>query len=418
MTFQASPFCVDSVSLAASACGVLDGLRFVVKDVFDIEGRVTGCGNPDWGRSHDAAQQNAAAVDALRACGAQMLGQTVTDELAYSLNGENWHYGTPPNPRAPGRIPGGSSSGSASAVALELADIGLGTDCGGSVRLPASFCGLYGMRPSHGRISAKGLTPLAPSFDTVAWFAASARHLRLAGAALLGPDEPSATEYTTTPRRLLLASDLFAELGASERAALQPALARLQQRFAELGELGQLDESGKVSVSEINVDNADPDQLMQAFRTLQGAEVWAAHGAWIERQQPQFGPGIAQRFALASTFSPAAIAEAQQVRDALRARLEAILTPGTVLCLPTAPGIAPPLNSPAAEMEQFRASAMRFLCLAGLAGTPQISIPVTTIDGCPFGLSLMMGVGADRALLDFVAGNDVRDDAASIGRHV
>ncbi len=115
-----------------------------------------------------------------------MVGKAITDELTYSLNGENIHYGTPVNPKAPGRIPGGSSSGSAVAVAGELADFALGTDCGGSVRAPASFCGIYGMRPSHGRISTAGVFRLAPRFDTVGWFARDGRLLELRGPGAVG----------------------------------------------------------------------------------------------------------------------------------------------------------------------------------------------------------------------------------------
>ncbi|HEV7815204.1 MAG TPA: amidase [Janthinobacterium sp.] len=386
MTPAPSPFCVDSVSLPRTGSGALDGLRFGAKDVFDVAGHVTGCGNPDWQRSHPPARHTASVIDALCAAGARMLGKTLTDELAYSLNGENWHYGTPPNPRAPGRIPGGSSSGSASAVAADLVDFAIGTDCGGSIRLPASFCGLYGMRPTHGRVATDGLVPLAASFDTVGWFAASAEHLKRVGAVLLGDDGPAPAG---APRRLVIAQDLFAQLGDAERAALQPALARLKQRFADIGEIA--------------VGNRHPDELMQAFRTLQAAEIWAAHGDWITQERPRFGPGIAQRFANASQVTPADVDRAQDVRDAFRRRLAAMLTPGSLLCLPSAPGIAPALNAPLDAMELFRGKAMRLLCIAGLAGAPQVSLPVAALNGNPLGLSLMMSPGADRALLDFVA---------------
>ena len=390
MTNRPSPFCRDSFTLAASGTGLLDGLRLAVKDVFDIAGHVTGCGNPDWLRTHAPASRTASVVEALRAAGATLAGKTVTDELAYSLNGENHHYGTPDNPRAPGRIPGGSSSGSASAVAQDLADVALGTDCGGSIRLPASFCGLYGLRPTHGRVATDGLVPLARSFDTVGWFAGSADHLRRVGTILLGDDQ-----IPDAPRRLLIATDLFDQLDTDERAALQPAMERLKARFAE--------------VETVSVGNGKLDTMMRDFRTLQATEIWAEHGDWITRFDPRFGPGVQQRFDNTARIAPADVTAAQQMREHVVTRMMTLLQPGTLLCLPSAPAIAPELNTPVDMLEDFRGKAMRLLCIAGLAGTPQLSIPVATVQGCPLGLSLMMTRGADRALLDFVAANDLCD---------
>ena len=397
MTARPSPFCRDSVTRAPTGTGPLDGLRLAVKDVFDLAGHITGCGNPDWARTHAPATATASVVDALLAAGATLVGKTLTDELAYSLNGENHHHGTPDNPRAPGRIPGGSSSGSASAVAQDLADVALGTDCGGSVRLPASFCGLYGMRPSHGRVATDGLVPLARSFDTVGWLASSADHLRRVGSVLLG-DDPS----PEPPRRLLIASDLFDQLGHEEQAALQPALQRLTACFE--------------AVETISVGHGKLDAWMRAFRTLQAAEIWAAHGEWITRVGPRFGPGVQQRFDNAAHIAPTDVQVAQRLREAVAARMALLLAPGTLLCLPSAPGIAPRLGTPVEVLEGFRSQAMRLLCIAGLAGTPQVSLPVTTVQGCPLGLSLMASRGADRALLDAVAAWDLREpDADCVG---
>ena len=390
MTSPVAPFCSPGVTLPATGSGVLDGLRFAVKDVFDIAGAVTGCGNPDWLRTHAPATQTASVVCALQGAGATMVGKTLTDELAYSLNGENWHYGTPANPRAPQRIPGGSSSGSAAAVALDLVDVALGTDCGGSIRLPASFCGLFGLRPTHGRVATDGLVPLARSFDTVGWFASSADHLRRVGEVLLGDDVD-----TTSPNRLVIATDLFDQLELAERAALQPAIDRVKQQFNE--------------VVEVRVGNDMLDALMQAFRTLQAAEIWQEHAEWITRTKPVFGPGVQQRFDNTARITPAEVSQAQTVRDNLRSRLDTLLTPGTLLCLPSAPTIAPLRNTPIEELEIFRSKSIRMLCIAGLAGTPQVSIPVTTFDGAPLGLSLMMARDSDRRLLDFVATHELRD---------
>ena len=390
MTNPVSPFCLPVVTLPATGSGVLDGMRFAVKDVFNIAGHVTGCGNPDWLRSHAPVTHTASVVTAMQAAGATMVGKTLTDELAYSLNGENHYYGTPANPRAPMRIPGGSSSGSASAVALDFADVALGTDCGGSIRLPSSFCGLFGLRPTHGRVATGGLVPLARSFDTVGWFASSADHLRRVGQVLLGEDQA-----TVVPRRLVIATDLFDLLDAPERVALHASLERLKACFDE--------------VIETPVGDGNLDAMMQAFRTLQAAEIWQEHGDWITREKPVFGPGVQQRFDNTARVTIDDIARAQAVRDAVRHRLDALLTPGTLLCLPSAPTIAPLRDTAVDTLEEFRGKAMRMLCLAGLAGTPQLSIPVTLFADAPLGLSLMMVRGADRALLDFVAAHDLRD---------
>ena len=390
MTNPVSPFCAPLIALPATGSGVLDGMRFAVKDVFDIAGHVTGCGNPDWLRSHAPATHTASVVTAMQAAGATMLGKTLTDELAYSLNGENHHYGTPANPRAPQRIPGGSSSGSASAVALDLVDVALGTDCGGSIRLPSSFCGLFGLRPTHGRVATDGLVPLARSFDTVGWFASSADHLRRVGQVLLGDDQRA-----VAPRRLLIATDLFDLLDGPERTALQAAMDRLKVHFDE--------------VIEVTVGDGLLDVLMQSFRTLQAAEIWHEHGNWITREKPVFGPGVRQRFDNTARITAGDVTRAQAVRDSVRRRLDALLAPDTALCLPSAPTIAPLRDTAVETQEEFRGKAMRMLCLAGLAGTPQVSVPVTMFADAPLGMSLMMRRGADRALLDFVAAHDIRD---------
>lgn len=384
MVTHTSAFCRDPVSLAPTGTGLLDTLRLGVKDVFDVAGHITGCGNPDWYRTHRPARHTASAIQRLLGAGATLLGKTVTDELAYSLTGENWHYGTPVNPRAPGRVPGGSSSGSASAVASAQVDLALGTDCGGSVRLPASFCGLYGMRPTHGRIATDGLVPLAHSFDTVGWFAATPDHLCRAGTVLLG-----SALALAAPATLIIARDLFAQLEAEDLAALQPALARLQACFK--------------TVIEVDVVAQQSGALMHTFRVLQGAEIWATHGDWVTRTQPRFGPGIAERFLQASRITQEAVDAGCIVREDFCVRMAHLLLPDCVLCLPTAPGVAPVIAAPAADMEAYRSSAMQLLCVAGLYGAPQVSLPAAHTREGPLGLSLMMAPGADQCLLDFVA---------------
>jgi amidase len=305
------------------------------------------------------------------------------DELAYSLNGENFHYGTPKNPKAPGRIPGGSSSGSAAVVAGGLADFALGTDCGGSVRIPASYCGLYGIRTSHGRVATDGIVPFASSFDTVGWFTRAAPLLRQVGDMLL----PDAAPFR--PKRLLVAADAFAAMDPEVREALGPACRRLTAAFAE--------------VQDVSVYADGSADVAAAFRVLQGSEIAANHGPWIDRYQPTFGPGVRERFLWTRTIAPADVAKASIQCERVSRHLEDLLDGGALLCLPTAPGVAPRLQTPPAELDAFRARAFALLAIAGLARLPQVNLPLGTLAGCPLGISLLAPHGGDRGLLDWVA---------------
>jgi len=377
-------FCQHThVALSGAADGPLRGLTMAVKDVFDIAGHRTGNGNPVWLKTHAPAARTASAVERLLAAGASMVGKTHTDEMAYSLNGENVHYGTPTNPKAPGRIPGGSSSGSAVAVAGGLVDFALGSDCGGSVRLPASYCGIYGIRTTHGLIPAAGVVDLAASFDTVGWFARDPQTMRRVGEVLL----PPAPDFA--PKRLLIAGDDFAFAGEEITAALAAAVERLKTAFADH--------------RQVRVYTGEPTAWSGIFRILQGEEIRRRHGAWLDAHNPSFGPGIAERFRWTRTIDPAEVERMRPRREDVAGHMDSLLGDNALLCLPTAPGIAPKLATPAAELEMFRARAFALLSIAGLARLPQISLPLATMAGCPLGLSLIAPRGRDRGLLDWVA---------------
>ncbi len=373
-------FCRHShVAVAGSGAGPLAGLTFGVKDLYDIAGHRTGFGSPQWLATHPPATRTAPAVAILLAAGADMLGKTQTDELAYSLNGENAHYGTPINVNAPGRIPGGSSSGSVAAVAGGLVDFALGSDTGGSVRAPASFCGIYGMRPTHGRISLAGACALAKSFDTAGWFARDAALLERVGHVLLGDATVAAQG------EVLLADDALLLAGGAAGDALAPAFKRIGIAIGA---------SRGVTVSAEGLP-----QWFQAFRVLQGAEIHAQLGAWIAQEKPQLGPGVRERVAWTATITTDEVARAQAVRDTARTQMDALLADHAVLVLPTLPDIAPLRNTPAAALDDFRARAMSLLCIAGLAGLPQISLPLARLNGCPLGVSLIGACGDDALLL-------------------
>jgi amidase len=377
-------FChYDDVVLEGRATGTLLGCSFAVKDVFDIAGYRTGNGHPRWLETHPPAERTASVIERLLAAGARMVGKTQCDEMTYSINGENVHYGTPVNPKAPGRIPGGSSSGSTSAVSGGLVDFALGTDCGGSVRIPASYCGIYGIRTSHGLVPADGVVPLAKSFDTVGWFAPTASLMQRVGSVLLPPTKPF------VPKRLLIATDAFAALDLEITAALTPAIEMVTAAIAK--------------TDRVNVYTSDSAERLATFRVLQGAEIHAQHGAWIDRYRPEFGPGIRERFAWAATITPAEVAMASPRREAVAHYMDSLLGDDAILCLPTAPGIAPRLNTPPAELEVFRGRAFSLLSAAGLARLPQISLPLGRFDGCPLGLSIIGPRYSDQGMLDWAA---------------
>ncbi|MCW3476828.1 amidase [Limobrevibacterium gyesilva] len=366
-------------TMAATGTGPLDGLTLAVKDLFDVAGALTTFGNPDWARTHPPAPATAPVVAALLEAGARLVGKTKTVELAYGLTGENIWHGTPLNPRAPDRFPGGSSCGSAAAVAAGLVDLALGSDTGGSVRIPASYCGLFGIRPSHGAISLAGACPLAPSLDTPGWFTRSAALLATVGEVVL----PPATGGVGGP--LLRVGEAWVNAAPAVAAALTPALERLQGEFGPALQV-QLAPEGIPT-------------LHAHFRAVQAQEAWAALGGWIAATGPRFGPGVAERFAAARDIAPQTAAAGRAFRRTLQARIGPLLAGGAMLVYPTSPCPAPRRDAQAGEQEAVRQATLSVTAIAGLCGLPEVTLPVASVDGAPVGLSLVAGPGRDRALL-------------------
>src|SRR5262245_20074612 len=375
-------FCRDTHAALRGCSARPSAVRTVgLKGIYDVAGHRPGFGIPDWLRTHEPAARTATAVQQLLNAGADLVGKTHTDELTWSLTGENAHYGAPINVNAPGRITGGSSSGSASAVAAGLVDFSIGSDTGGSVRLPASFCGILGMRPTHGRIPLDAPCPLAPSFDTCGFFACDAGVFARVGRALLRDDAPA-----PPPTRFFISADALAVVGETVIHALHPAV----DKVAAL--LGRAEP--------VTVGDEPLARWMDYFRFLQGAEAWACHGGWISREKPALGPGVKDRFAWAQTVAPEDIARAKSRREEIARRMAHMLEGGAVLAMPSAPGIALPRNSAPKELDDLRARALPLLCIAGLARLPQISLPLAQLDGCPLGLSLIAACGNDTLLLE------------------
>ncbi len=366
------------VELKGAASGVLAGLSFGLKDIFDVAGHKTGFGCPDWLRTHEAAKVHSVVAKKLLDAGAHLVGKTHTEEMAFSLTGENAHYGTPINVAAPGHVPGGSSSGSAAAVAGKLVDFAIGSDTGGSVRGPASFCGIYGIRPTHGRISLDGVCPLAPGFDTCGWFARDADLMARVGDVLLGGK-------AATPGRVLLAQDAFALATPDAHAALQPALERVTK---------VLGKAEPVTVSTEGLNN-----WFEVFRVLQFAEIWDTHREWVLRERPNFGIAIGKRFEAVAKVTAAEVAQMKPKREEIAERLDKLLANNAVLLLPSVPDEAPLLNCPHDQTTAFRERAMGMLCISGIGRLPQVSLPFAKVNGLPLGLSLAAARGNDEMLL-------------------
>lgn len=361
--------------------GPLAGLAFASKDIFDVVGKVTGGGNPAWAATHPPAEANAWVVQQLLDAGAELAGKTITDELTRGIFGENVHYGTPTNPRAPGRVPGGSSSGSASAVAGELVDFALGSDTGGSVRVPASFCGLYGLRPTHGRIPRGGMLLQAPSYDTIGWFARDPDTFQRVGRVLLASDgEPA------LPTHLIIAEDAFELAEPETRAALTAAVQGLESMF-------QAVTTERLSATSLT-DWSNQQQI------LQSREAWEAVREWIDRVNPAFSFEVSDRYVTARSVTDEQVASAQLRREDIVARMNEVFQGGNkVMCLPTTISPAPPRGQPVSVRHEVRLRNSALTSIAGNTGRPQISLPLTQVNGLPVGLSLLGDRGADEALM-------------------
>jgi len=360
--------------------GALAGVSLAVKDVIDVAGVATGAGNPAFLSEAEPAVSHALAVSRLLDSGAEVIGKAHTDEFAFSLRGTNFHYGTPHNPAAPGRVPGGSSSGSASAVAAGLVQAALGTDTAGSIRVPASYCGVHGLRPTHGRVPLAGVLPLAPTFDACGLLANSGELLERTGLCLLR------STSSEPPTVLVLASDLLGEA--------DPAVAAAVLRSAD-----QLAMTLNVPLRTADLAQGRLHAWLEAFRARQLVEAWQAHGDWLEAHRPQLGPGIAARFAAAKATPEREATAAIAVRSEILAALDRVLPAGGALVLPSADTVAPvPTLDPTAG-EDVRRRTVRLTCIASLAGAPAVSLPLADAGNLPVGVSLLARPGDDERLL-------------------
>lgn len=378
-------FTEDGLNVEPSGSGLLNGLSFAVKDVFAVKGHTNGAGNPTWKATHAPATQHADAVAALLKNGARLRGMTVTDELMYSLKGDNVHFPPTINPRVPGAFSGGSSSGSAVAAAAGLVDFAIGTDTGGSIRIPSSYCGLFGIRPSHGVVSTGGLIPLAPSFDTVGWMTRDASLLATVGSCLL--PEQDVKPYA----RFYLLAEAWDQIGDLQvKTVLKNALNQMlpERPFEEMW-----------------LEGETLPELAETFRIVQGMEAWQAHGQWISEHHPVFGQDIAGRFEAASQMKKDETYREALARKAdFSERLRKFLGDNALIAIPTTYGPAPERNAAFEESAHVRTRTMRLTCIAGVSGLPQVTVPVLAGQKS-VGLSFLSGYGTDRQLLAFVQEN-------------
>lgn len=370
---------VEKFSLPPTDDGPLHGLSFAVKDLIDVAGHRTGCGNPTWAATHPPASVSAVCVDQLLEAGARCEGKTITDEVAFSLLGENHFYGTPLNPAAPSRVPGGSSSGSASAVACGIVDFALGTDTGGSVRVPASNCGLWGLRPTHGVASVAGVMPFAPTFDTVGLLARDTGILMQAATVLLGIKKGSVSSTGT----IYAIAEAFDAVDCEAQTSLDAAIQIIEQQCSF--------SVRKVSLRELCGESFAGDLSIwrETFAIIRWAEVASSLGTWISEAKPVLGLDTAEAIKQANNLDRRCLNAANARREKLCARLHRALAGGNLLCLPTVPSIAPIKGSRIARTSSYYQRLLALTSIAGIGRLPQLTMPLATSGGAPIGLSII-----------------------------
>lgn len=354
---------VESLALGGN------GPRVMVKDTIDVAGTATRASSKALEHA-PLAERHAEVVNHLLAAGARLTGKVSLHELAFGTTGINHYTGTAGNPRFPGRIPGGSSSGSAAAVAAGLADFSLGTDTGGSVRIPACCCGVFGFKPTFGRVNRKGVMPAQTSLDCVGPFAASLPMLVRAMTMI----DPS-----FVPAQVPLQAKVGV-LRVTAEVAIQKVV------------------HGVLSASGLSLGNVELKHFGAAYdagMVVINRETFAACGHLLETGA--VGADIAGRLAAAGQTSDTALAEAEQVRERFTEEVDQALSRFDVLALPTMPDF--PLRLEEAADTRAVLGMTSLVRPFNLSGHPALSIPLGSECGLPVGLQLVGAKGADEKLL-------------------
>ena len=369
--------------------GALQGVTFAVKELFDLEGEPRGCGNPHWRQRQSPSRSNATAVQQLLDAGARCKGSTTMDEFAFGLSGENPWSGCPPNSANPGCITGGSSSGSASAVASGEVDLALGTDTGGSIRVPASWCGLLGWRPTHGAVSVQGMQPLAPSLDTTGLFSRTPDVMLAAAEVLLASTTTCQSQEASAPTRLYWIPELWTDLERSVHSALSKSSEELSQTLhCEIEAL---------PLATFGLD--DPQQLQALFQAIQWEEIATTFAALPD--DLTLGPVLERNLAMVRNRSREIPELVNQQRQHVRDRLAAALGHQGVLAQPITPCTAPAIGSFSLDRGagSLVGQLIRLNALAGISGAPEVSVPTRGVENKPLGLGLIAAPGRDRLLM-------------------
>ncbi len=343
------------------------GPSVAIKDSIDIAGYATRSGSAAFATA-PAATQHAVVVQRLLAQGCRIVGKTTMHELAYGVTGINTYAGTPVNPRFPTLVPGGSSSGSAAAVAAGRVDFAIGTDTGGSIRIPAACCGILGLKPSFGRVSRVGVVPAQSSLDCVGPFA---RDIAMLERAMSLIDDSFAIESPPVAARLgLVEVAADGEVAAAVRSAL-----------------------GRLAIPVTPIHLPSFDEAFAAGLTIIAAENWAAYGHLLDSG---LGADVHKRLSAARNVTRDAVLQAEAVRRRFRDEVDAALQTVTALVLPTLPGV--PLGRAAAEDTQAALRMTVFVRPFNLSGHPALTLPLLTEAGLPAGLQLVGRRDDDAAL--------------------
>ncbi|XP_076960496.1 outer envelope protein 64, mitochondrial-like [Bidens hawaiensis] len=387
----------------------LSALTFAVNDVFDVKEYVTGFGNPDWKRTHEEAGKTAVVVTNMLKNGATCVGKTVIDELSFGITGENSHYGTPTNPASPSYIPGGSSSGSAVAVAAELVDFAIGIDTIGGVRIPASFCGVLGFRPSHGVVSTIGVLPNSQSLDTVGIFARDPSILHRVGHVLLhlNPVEPRRT------RRVIVADDLF-QLSKVPQQKTVYIVSKVTEKLSGYQALKHMN-IGQYILSNVpslkyfheqisNLQNGTYTlkALTAAMLLLQRYEFKTNHEEWINTVKPKLGSDVADSIHAVITANHDNIKTYYKVRTEMRSALRSLLKDDGILVVPTVADASLKLKSKKNLVTEFHDRTFCLLSITTMSGCCQVTVPFGKHEDTLIGVSFIANHGADKFLLDTV----------------
>ena len=374
----------NHIALNGSEEGPLKGLTFAAKDVFKILGSTVGNGHPDWLRTHEADDFTASTISRLLEAGADLVGKTVCDELCFSISGENWNYGSPFNPHDISRYTGGSSAGSGASVGGGLVDFSLGSDCLGSVRVPASYCGVFGVRPTYNRVPSDGEAQYCPSMDVFGYMCSTPEVFRRVSGVMLGDDQ------NKTPfRKLIIARDCFDAVNPQVYQDLMPAIDHIA---------GQLDGVEEVIISPVGLDN-----WIKVFQHVQGYEVWKSYGGWINKYRPKLSRGPKERLQWASTITMKQYEDGLKRKQEISDHVNGLLSDGAVMVMPTAASVAPLRTAALEDINATRLQSTYLLCVSPLSGVPQMTLPMVFVDKLPLGISLLSAAHTDLALANFSA---------------